>query len=399
MFFDSLENQFEETDMRPRSRLACKELLGPLTLLFIVIAVFILAVPARAVLPIKGGACSTCHTMHNSQNGSTMVFAGTGAAWDGSNQLAGGTSTSPQDSLLVTDCVGCHSSDTSNTIITIGTLRIPIVFNTGGYPSSPLAGGNFYNVSIGGAANDVYGHNVYGISEQDNNIPPPTPGAPGSLPPATTFDPTCMQQCHGTLAIADTQFGPGGCTGCHLRSFGDAVRHHESPSWYRFLRGHDFSALRQVEGVPDPDWEQTPSFANSNKYKGVDDATTYIYDFGSLELTQSISDFCSGCHANFHEDMDGASSTWIRHPSDSLLPETGEFAAYNPITSYNNLAPVAYIDPDAPVRSEAVVMCLSCHRAHGSQYPDILRWDYTGTCSPGTANANCGCFVCHTEKD
>ena len=352
--------------------------------------------PARAVLPVTG-QCYLCHTMHNSQNGSNMAVASTGAAWNASNQISGGAATNPQSKLLITNCVGCHSSSTANTIVTIGSVRIPIVFNTGGYPAQPLAGGNFYHVSLDGPANDVYGHNVFGISDPDSNIPPPTPGAPGALPPATDMDPSCMQQCHGTLATGGgTFFGGNGCEGCHLRGY--ALRHHGSPSWYRFLRGHSSNVARRVDGVPDPDWEQSPSLANSNKYKGGVDATTYSYAFGSLNLTQSITDYCSGCHPNFHQEMDGAGGTWIRHPSDNLLPSTGEYGAYDPTASYNNLAPVAYLDPSNPQRNEAIVMCLSCHRAHASQYPDSLRWDYD-TCQAGSANANCGCFVCHTEKD
>ncbi len=381
--------------MRSTLSLASKRLLG--LILFFITSTFVLFYsPAEAVLPVKG-QCSLCHTMHNSQNGSTMVYAGTGASWNGSDQLAGGTDNSPQPSLLNTSCVGCHSSDSGSTIVTIGVTRIPIVYNTGGYPANPLAGGNFYNVSRGGSENDKYGHNVHGISGEDANISPSGPGAPGTLPPPGV-NPTCMQQCHGTLAAGGaTFFGGNGCEGCHLRNYG--VRHHQSPSWYRFLRGHSFNTLRRVDGVPDPtgNYEQNPG-AGHNEYKGVDDATTYTYGDGSLNATQSITDFCSGCHANFHEEMDGASSTWLRHPSDMLLPETGEFAGYDPTASYNNLAPVAYLNPAAPVRSEAVVMCLSCHRAHASNYQDSLRWDYL-TCSPGSANPNCGCFVCHSDKD
>lgn len=45
-------------------------------------------------------------------------------------------------------------------------------------------------------------------------------------------------------------------------------------------------------------------------------------------------------------------------------------------------------------------MCLSCHRVHGSEYPDILRWDYSKMIAgdPGDEEGN-GCFVCHTTKD
>ncbi|RLA81698.1 MAG: hypothetical protein DRG33_00080, partial [Deltaproteobacteria bacterium] len=40
------------------------------------------------------------------------------------------------------------------------------------------------------------------------------------------------------------------------------------------------------------------------------------------------------------------------------------------------------------------VQCLSCHRAHGSPYPDMLRWDYRNWPGGGMN----GCAVCHTSK-
>ena len=149
-----------------------------------------------------------------------------------------------------------------------------------------------------------------------------------------------------------------------------------------------------VDGIESPDWEQNPSLTNHNVYKGT--ANPDDYDWGGalpgLSEVHTISAFCSGCHENFHGDM-GSSSPWIRHPNDILLPTTGDYAAYDPTVNYSNEVPVAYTDPTTPTRATAVVMCLSCHRAHGSPYPDMLRFDYDGMLTGE------GCFVCHTTKD
>jgi hypothetical protein len=42
-------------------------------------------------------------------------------------------------------------------------------------------------------------------------------------------------------------------------------------------------------------------------------------------------------------------------------------------------------------------MCLSCHRAHASQYSDILRWDYNNIFARSGAPET-GCLTCHTKK-
>ena len=112
--------------------------------------------------------------------------------------------------------------------------------------------------------------------------------------------------------------------------------------------------------------------------------------------------YCVGCHGEFHTQLDG-NSNWIRHPSDAVLPNTGEYTAY---TDYDPNVPVARPDLAAITSTGSVannadmVMCLSCHRAHGSPYDDMLRWDYSGMVAGGGGTASgTGCFKCHSEKD
>jgi hypothetical protein len=46
-----------------------------------------------------------------------------------------------------------------------------------------------------------------------------------------------------------------------------------------------------------------------------------------------------------------------------------------------------------------IVMCLSCHMAHASPYPHMLRWDYSEMITGnGEAVSGKGCFVCHSSK-
>ena len=134
----------------------------------------------------------------------------------------------------------------------------------------------------------------------------------------------------------------------------------------------------------------------------------------------SMSGFCSTCHGNFHSSGigsdyvdNGVSGAFLRHPSDYVIPNSGEYAAY---TAYDITAPVARPDitgyfggGDATVAPGAdLVMCLSCHKAHGSENGYILRFAYSlegasameagAYASINAAQGQGGCLACHTEK-
>lgn len=335
------------------------------------------------------GPCSNCHTMHNSQGGSPMAVGGTGAGLDAGGNWVGDPRATPIETLLIADCVGCHTSTSNQTIIEAGGSRIPIVYNTA-VPEKPLAGGNFYwvadNTSGDKAIKDQRGHNVAGISSEKDTYLDYAPGGPESRCGGAG--------CHTDLVVAKEGYNTG-CQGCHYFVF-----HHEDKGGYRFLNSHDYNLSTDsgayVVGYEDPDWEQDASATSHNEYKG--DTS------GSLANTHAMSAYCGGCHGDFHNKQ-MKQGEWIRHPSDALLPDEDPDTEYEAYTMYNPLAPVARPDPmsvaDPAVVSHGtggdMVMCLSCHRPHGSPYPDLLRWDYTGGCDAGDTS-ECGCFVCHTQK-
>jgi hypothetical protein len=121
---------------------------------------------------------------------------------------------------------------------------------------------------------------------------------------------------------------------------------------------------------------------------------------------QSISGFCMTCHGNFHSvgsdtSANGSSGAFLRHPSDYVIPNSSEYSAY---TAYNITAPVARPDltdldgTDSSVTAGTdLVMCLSCHMAHASQYDAMLRFDYDLQ-QAGNATTTDGCLACHTSK-
>lgn len=349
------------------------------------------------------GVCSNCHTMHDSQGGTAMATGG------------------PHATLLMNSCVGCHSSGDSSTTYALGGSNVPVVNYTGGSePTDYLAGGNFYWVADNGGNEDAKGHNVLGISAEDAYL---TLSGPEEAP-GNQIGGTCgTTGCHSSLARENTRIPElgSGCEGCHLR-----VKHHaddrndpvtggyrvttDDQGCYRFLVAHsgdnhvkDFG----VHGIEDGDWQQlSQASANKhNEYIGVDGYNNTYINLSPSNPT--VTAFCCGCHGEFHKEQDGAGN-WIRHPSDAVIPATGEYqyafasAGDGAAGIYDPLVPVAKpsltaVSSDVNLGTD-MVMCLSCHRPHGSPYDDLLRWDYSEMNAGGGDNAT-GCFACHTTKD
>jgi len=356
------------------------------------LAAFLLTLPFICQAAVTG-TCAICHTMHNSEQGVAVAYTR-----DTSGQVV--TRSQPFANLLKSDCLGCHSQAGAETIIKFENTNVPVVFNLteptyppNGSTTSSLAGGNFHWVVADG---DEYGHNVYGISEVD-------PRFQSTLAPGGETRPPECTDCHGTLATAES-----GCQACH-------VPHHHADSaeivtgrekgWYRFLGsvmqrdGLDEPPPEGVIGIEASDWEQAPLPSQHNTYMGKPGP------FASFLESGAINQKCVGCHGQFHNETT-ADSVWIRHPSSVVIPNSGEFTAF---TAYNPLIPVARQNINSQDAGFSVikhdsdmVSCISCHRAHGSPYPAMLRWgyrDWPGVDSHTQQPAQNGCTVCHTSKD
>jgi predicted CXXCH cytochrome family protein len=182
--------------------------------------------------------------------------------------------------------------------------------------------------------------------------------------------------------------------------------------------GHGYRFLVGTKGYEDTDWQFTESSTDHNEYFGLGTpallgctAALSCHGAGGVRPPNgTISEFCATCHGNFHTLATStstgvgsvAASPFIRHPSDFSLPNSGEYTAYQ---TYLTSSPVARIGAVPASSGQAVtpgtdaVMCLSCHVAHGSSYPDLLRWDYTTMEVGGGSATGTGCFACHSAKD
>ena len=351
------------------------------------------------------GQCANCHTMHAMQNGT----------WVGDPDI------NKHGYLLLTDCIGCHSEvGTPKNNNGDNSYGAPIVLHTtartGQGGTQTLAGGDFYWVKIG-SSNDAKGHNVSGISGQDSSIGPNLTYTPPGWDPTATSGGAFGAVAAGAANWGTTQLTCAGTYGCHGKHtetdpmLGIHGAHHNNKDGthtaanstttatggattpeiehavggsYRFLGG--------IYGLENTDWNYNETTSYHNEYYGINGNASY-----SDRTTISYS--CAECHGIFHSVI-GSASPWLRHPTDVDLPDSGEYSAYK---SYNLVAPIARTGPpttvsDSVTAGTGIVMCLSCHRAHGSDQPDLLRWDYSTMIAGGGVKTPAGCFACHTQK-
>ena len=312
--------------------------------------------PAQAAVT---GSCVECHTMHNSQGGGAMAETETGA--DAAN---------PYAHLTLSSCVGCHFTQTS-----VDAPKINAEYNV-----ASTAGGTFLDTGAS-AVTDHGVHNVdialSTIGEESsltvipglgsNNMNHQTTGS------STATDLTCagMKGCHGQASVDGNDAG--------IKGF-----HHGSETGWRYLQIDNGTP---VVGVGADDWE----LAMSDGWVDGDEHNVY-----SSSITDGINKLCANCHSDFHgtgNTQDG-NDNWIRHPTDNDIP-----SAWSAVVDYRDnpfaFATIGTRTADGTYDgTDAQVACISCHRAHGTPYDDILRWDYS-TQIAGSGIVP-GCLGCHT---
>ncbi|MBI5342473.1 MAG: hypothetical protein HZB63_04025 [Deltaproteobacteria bacterium] len=377
-----------------------------------------------------GMVCGDCHVLHNSEDGAAPA-TGSGAA---------GPSAKLLKKPSVTDlCLQCHLSP-SNVA-----YKAPAVMTSGGTTPDgvSLPAGDFYWSS----ADPRKGHN-----------PGKTRGAQSS---SISSDPVITVSPGGNFSTGDFD-----CISCHdpHDRFGDSVA-----AWRQLKRringivhtGNE-TAAKGVESYGGSEGPTTagyePILSNS---RGDIQGTSYRnkrkdgQDLEGADLFKAEGDdnknvyrggftsFCSVCHGDFHGGGESQRSdngktrsggAWIRHPANISMDTPGGkygIAAYTAAVANsqgNNPNPAGYdwkyplvkADADFSVKSRAFssndpataagtdrIGCLTCHKAHASQYSNMTRWDprahsfipaggkdFTGAASVGD-NPAYGCGKCH----
>jgi len=338
---------------------------------------------------ITSKVCSDCHTMHNSQDGAAQ------ARDDGGSLTA-----TPIGNLLKGTCIGCHRGATPSD----GSATIPLVYST----SAPAA--LFTNTYAGGSFSwvdtaDGNGHNVKGLIATDGVAalyPPPGYGDDGT---PLTWTSAEQVSCAGTFGC----HGNRGADGANTDDY-EATRgaHHGDDTTidgltvaksFRFLLGVKGTEMNTAPNK----WAYNMDADTHNEYQGLTAPAADVSDV-SPGTGGSISGLCAECHGEFHSQPDratatGTASPWLRHPTDILLNTGGEVVTYNTAdNTYNIKAPVARQAPgvstDVVTEASDIVMCLSCHVAHGSPNLDLLRFAYNDTMTITGGS----CLTCHHAK-
>jgi predicted CXXCH cytochrome family protein len=379
-----------------------------IVMLLILLSVVLVSGSAYAI----GGLCYSCHTMHNSQGGLGEV-----QTYSGISGTITPNVTTPQQYLLKADCIACHAGSTPTSTNSFGA---PIVLHTnnpgpdlqgGGYT---LAGGDFYWVATGHGATDSKGHNVAGLAAADVAITPANtpPGFDSGATTGFAFDTVGSTWTINQLSCAGTYGCHGrhdstGITGAHHGNTGGTATQ-AGPSSAPTTVGSSYRFLGGIRGLEQSQWNWNETALSHNEYFGVDDTSNRNQLNTAYLNKDTISFSCAECHGFFHSRIDDLSTgtPWLRHPTDIVLKGSGEYTNY---TAYSTEAPVARgsvktssgstVTPGlATGDNSAIVMCLSCHRAHGSPEPGLLRWTYSGMVAGG-GGADTGCFTCHTSKN
>jgi hypothetical protein len=344
-----------------------------------------------------GGRCVNCHTMHGSQNGVDWVWLKDGAEPDG-----------PYGSLLVGTCLGCHTAPTgtSDPYPAAGTyMGYPFVksaddaFND----TNCLAGGFFTDSELGSDNSDGNTHTFGSTTAPPGYDESWYTGGTDGLGCAGTAG------CHGSQTEPDPMAAISG-------------GHHQTASYgYRILAAYNGGTPAAVDGGGDvatytKDYEKD-LISSVNPAFGVRSSTEadYYHNIYSAGAgSDTISKLCANCHGVFHSDTQSGGA-WIRHPTDIALPaysagppvmwEPQNDTVYNEFDAKYN--PFGFTDVSDTTGTKYVT-CLSCHRAHGTEQYDLLRFKYTtgesgeqiagrydGT--PAT-NVAYGCLGCHSGQ-
>jgi hypothetical protein len=357
----------------------------------------------RALAFHSGGVaeCEGCHSMHSPAAGGYSLLVGTDAS---------------------SACLTCHqeTADTGPSSYHIATQSSKLTGTLSPLERTP--GGDFgwlkksYTWTGGSEAGQKHGHNIVAadfgfVPDPDNAIAPGGSYVGSQLSCVSCHDPHGQARRAGTDAAPiflspaiGTNVGAIQASGSYTTS--PAPTASEPVGIYRILAGPGYT---RAQGVT---WGGYAVAIAPSTYNRTEAVTDTRVSYGGTALN-SWGDWCGSCHGAMHQD--GGAGAYV-HPTERALG--GNATIYNAYvksgdltgsaaTAYSSLAPFAQNTTDFSVLKASSVQaspaslagpdtadrvtCLSCHRAHASAFPEMLRWqpayEFTTKFSIGSAGA------------
>jgi cytochrome c553 len=404
-----------------------------------------------------GLICTDCHTMHGSENGANInAGAGTGQ-WTGTGGF--------RELLYKGDwtdmCLSCHKQGYN----TSATADLPSVVNSGW--TAPIVmtldGVDPANVSM--PAGDFFYSNA---DPKKGHNPAYTKGSMATATSKLMAADTVLGSTPPGGSITDAEWSCHSCHGMHSRFSGSYTAWRQIKRKVNNLVttgdvsgfGVETTAGGETQNAL---YEPIKSNSRGDIVGGVNN-TNYVNLRKDLQALQGadlladysdtnknvyqggFSSFCSACHGAFHGTLTTEGGTdnaqtagvWSKHPTNlEMGPVTGtrkygittyKAAVQNAQNTNPNPAgydfryPLVKADADFTVKSLVSsmtdsstlangdrLMCLTCHKAHASQYENMTRWDtnahsfiangatdFEGQVSTGD-NPAYGCGKCHQK--
>jgi predicted CXXCH cytochrome family protein len=359
-----------------------------ITLFALLAALLAVGVSTTSYAFHSGGVaeCGGCHSMHTAKAGGTFLLVG-----------------ADQSST----CLTCHEekTDTGPSSYHIATQSSKL--GPGASPLERTPGGDFgwlkktytfvqrgSTVTFDGA---TFGHDItavdFGYTGRSNN---PTTSPGGTFPTAQLACNSCHDP-HGQYrrlqsgAIAKSG-APIKASGSYDNTTTNEPTATEAVGVYRLLAGAGYTKGGVTfNGVPAAKVPGT-----YNRTEAVND-TRVAYGVATTNGHETWGQWCGTCHGDMH-----SSGNYV-HPVDQGLGSTiaGLYNQYvksgdmtgTSTSSFTSLVPFATNSGDyaalaalaknngsaiAGPGSSDQVMCLSCHRAHATAFPEMLRWNMEG---------------------
>ena len=312
--------------------------------------------------------CDGCHTMHNSEDGKSIIEGGV-AGVTGQSLTKG---TDPSSTCLV-----CHE----------GTGYYHVLSPTATI-TNLTPGGDFQwlkktftwpgrGTSVNTRKGESFGHNIiaadYGLVQ--DSVLDFAPGSDNGFQSAWL----ACSSCHDPHGKKVDKIGPiaeSGSYGAQPTATTDVG---------------NFRILADIGYMPGPgvQFNVRPPIARTDPFRSAGESDNLHTDYG-----KGMSEWCATCHPKFLAGGKGV----LKHPAanTATLGQGNIFQNYNAYVSTGDLSNTSdnsydqFVPFERQVESTADldetstqgpdassnVMCLSCHRAHVSAFPNSGRWDF-----------------------